>query len=212
MVKVLFFNLLLRVIVNFPSLLENRLVRRLIKIPFRHVVGKVDYDDKVNINDKYKEPFRQGIDKYLKLKKDQPREVLDLATGTGAASTFFAENLRNARVQGIDISEGMLKKARDKALQKELDNIEFVKGDVYDLPYSDSTFDLITVSNAPFSFSEVKRALKEGGYFLISLSKGGGFLANREEKVRDKLSKYGFKLMAIESVNERGLFLLAKLD
>ncbi len=78
MIKVLFFDLLLRIIVNFPSLLENRLVKRFIKIPFRHIVGKVGYDDKVNIDENYKEPFRQRIDKYLKIKKDQPREVLDL--------------------------------------------------------------------------------------------------------------------------------------
>lgn len=212
MIKVLFFDLLLRVIVNFPSLLENRLVRRLIKIPFRHLVGKVDYDAKVDIDEKYKEPFRQGLTKYLELEKDQPKEMLDLGTGTGAASIYCAENLTHTRVRGIDISEGMLEKARKKADQKWLNNIEFIEGDIYDLPYPNNKFDLITVSNAPFSFSEVKRTLKEGGYFLISLSKGGGFLENREEKVKSKLLKYGFRLMEIESVNERGLFILLKLE
>jgi SAM-dependent methyltransferase len=212
LIKIVFFNLLLSVIFKFPSLLENSLVRRFIKVPFRHLVGKVDYDTKVAIDDKYKEPFKRGLNKYLELEQDQPREVLDLGTGTGAASIYFGENLNDARVQGVDISEGMLEKARKKAEKKELNNVEFTEGDIYDLPYENSTFDLITVSNAPFSPSEVKRALKEGGYFLISLSKGGGFLANREEKVRNKLLKYEFRLKAIESVNERGLFLLAKLE
>ncbi len=209
--KLVIFDLLLRFVFNYPSFLDKGFVKKFIRIPFLHLVGKVDYDTKVAIDDKYKEPFKRGLTKYLELEQDQPRKVLDLGTGTGAASIYFAENLNDARVEGVDISEGMVEKARKKAEKRELNNIKFIEGDIYDLPYENNTFDLITVSNAPFSFSEVKRSLKEGGYFLISLSKGGGFLADREEKVGNKLLKYGFKLKAIESINERGLFVLSKL-
>lgn len=209
-VKLVVFDLLLKIVFYFPFLLENNLVKKFIRIPFLHLVGKVDYDAKVSINDKYREPFKQGVNKYLELEKDHPKEVLDLGTGTGAASIYFAENLTNARVKGIDISEDMLEKARKKAQQKGLNNIEFVEGDNYDLPYPNNKFDLITVSNAPFSFTEVKRTLKEKGYFLISLSNGGAFLTSREEAVRNKIFRYGFRLMEIESINERGLFLLLR--
>jgi SAM-dependent methyltransferase len=52
--------------------------------------------------------------------------VLDLGTGTGAIALPLAEKAE--RVLGRDISEGMLDKAREKAAERGLANVEFAEG------------------------------------------------------------------------------------
>src|SRR5690606_37181874 len=54
------------------------------------------------------------------LKKDQPKLILDLATGTGDFA-IEALALNPDRVLGVDISEGMLEERRKKMKKKKLD-------------------------------------------------------------------------------------------
>lgn len=209
-IKSLFFNLLLRIIFAFPFLLDSFLIKKLIKIPFILLVGKIDYDAKVNINERYKKPLKRGLERYLDKESTLPDNILDLGTGTGSASIYLAEKFPKSNITGIDISKGMLKKAREKAQEKELKNIRFVEGDIFNLPFANNKFDLISVANAPFSLSEVKRTLKNEGYFLVSLSKGGAFLADKKGRIEKILFKYDFEISAIDSIDEIGLFILLK--
>ena len=103
--------------------------------------------------------------------------VLDIATGTGDVAFRLAQLLNNARISGIDLSEGMLKIAREKLQRMDSDmkeRIAFGKGDCLMLPFQDRQFDLITVaygvrnfSNLPDGLREMKRVLKEGGVLCI---------------------------------------------
>ena len=75
--------------------------------------------------------------------------VLDLATGTGEVAVRAAQ--RGATVTGIDVTEPMLAKARERATSAGLE-IAFDHGDVEYLPYEDACFDVL-VSNFGLVFA-----------------------------------------------------------
>ena len=75
--------------------------------------------------------------------------VLDLATGTGEVAVRAAQ--RGATVTGIDLTEPMLAKARERAAEAGVE-IAFDHGDVEYLPYEDGCFDVL-VSNFGLVFA-----------------------------------------------------------
>ena len=121
-----------------------------------------------------------GIDKLWRkkairiLKPFQPKEILDLATGTGDLA-IAALRLKPDKVVGIDISEGMLRKGREKLKRKSLqDRIELIQADSEDLPFDDLSFDALTVAFGVRNFEDLQkglnemfRVLKPGGAFVI---------------------------------------------
>ncbi|MEN8116906.1 MAG: bifunctional demethylmenaquinone methyltransferase/2-methoxy-6-polyprenyl-1,4-benzoquinol methylase UbiE [Bacteroidota bacterium] len=109
-----------------------------------------------------------------KLKPFSPQKILDIATGTGDFA-FAAAKLGNVNITGIDISEGMLKVAMEKARKIKFDgNMEFIKADSENLPFKPDSFDAATVGFGVRNFetlkkglAEVLRVLKPGGVFFI---------------------------------------------
>ncbi|MBB4119033.1 demethylmenaquinone methyltransferase/2-methoxy-6-polyprenyl-1,4-benzoquinol methylase [Mesonia hippocampi] len=103
-----------------------------------------------------------------------PKTALDIATGTGDLAISMAE-AGIPSVTGLDLSEGMLSIGRKKIAQKNLtDKIEMVQGDSEALPFSDNSFDAITVAFGIRNFetlenglAEILRVLKPGGIFVI---------------------------------------------
>jgi ubiquinone/menaquinone biosynthesis C-methylase UbiE len=71
--------------------------------------------------------------------------VLDLGTGTGAIALALAEVAD--RVVGRDISEGMLERAREKAAERGIENVEFGEGRFRE-PNYDGPVDVVTSNYA----------------------------------------------------------------
>ncbi|MCB0401454.1 MAG: class I SAM-dependent methyltransferase, partial [Flavobacteriales bacterium] len=72
------------------------------------------------------------------LKPGQPKQILDIATGTGDFAVA-ALKLNPEKVTGIDISEGMLEVGREKIKKKGLqDKIELLKGDSENIRFDDN--------------------------------------------------------------------------
>ncbi|MGB1313243.1 bifunctional demethylmenaquinone methyltransferase/2-methoxy-6-polyprenyl-1,4-benzoquinol methylase UbiE [Bizionia paragorgiae] len=121
-----------------------------------------------------------GIDikwrkKVVQIVKDsKPKTILDIATGTGDLAINLAETDAE-KIVGLDISRGMLDVGVEKIKKKNLDSkIEMVLGDSEHLPFSDSSFDAITVAfgvrnfeNLESGLKEILRVLKPGGTFVI---------------------------------------------
>lgn len=102
--------------------------------------------------------------------------VLDL--GSGAGNDCFVVRAivgETGKVTGIDFTEAMLIKAVDNNKKLGFTNVEFVKGDIEEMPLPDNTFDVV-VSNCVLNlvpdkekaFSEIIRVLKSGGHFCVS--------------------------------------------
>lgn len=121
-----------------------------------------------------------GIDKLWRkkavslLKADQPRIMLDVATGTGDFA-LEALKLNPEKIYGIDISKGMLAMGEEKIRKQKKDHIiELKYGDSENIPFEDTYFDAITVAfgvrnfeNLEQGLSEMKRVLKPGGKAVI---------------------------------------------
>jgi demethylmenaquinone methyltransferase/2-methoxy-6-polyprenyl-1,4-benzoquinol methylase len=108
------------------------------------------------------------------LKNDQPKYILDVATGTGDFA-IEALKLHPKKVTGVDISEGMLEFGRVKLKKRNLDSvIELEYGDSEKLPFKDNKFDAIIVAFGVRNFETLKtglaemyRVLRKGGKVVI---------------------------------------------
>lgn len=102
--------------------------------------------------------------------------VLDLGSGAGN-DCFVARSIvgESGKVVGIDFTEEMLKKANNNVQKLGYSNVEFVQGDIENMPLPDNSFDVV-ISNCVLNlvpdkekaFSEIYRVLKPGAHFCVS--------------------------------------------
>ena len=79
-----------------------------------------------------------------RLKKDNPRYILDVATGTADMALMAYKLLKPVHITGIDISAGMLELGRKKIEKEELgDKIQLQLGDSETINFTENTFCLI---------------------------------------------------------------------
>jgi ubiquinone/menaquinone biosynthesis C-methylase UbiE len=72
--------------------------------------------------------------------------VLDVCCGTGASALPAASAVGNGgRVIGVDLSENLLELAQQKAIARQLGNIEFLKADMTELPFEDECYDAVII-------------------------------------------------------------------
>lgn len=95
------------------------------------------------------------------LQEQKPKTILDIATGT-ADFAIEAMKLNPTKVIGVDISEGMLKLGLEKINQLGLQNkIELKTGDSESLPFSDNSFDAITVGFGVRNFENLEKGMTD---------------------------------------------------
>lgn len=108
------------------------------------------------------------------LRPHQPRQVLDIATGTGDLA-IEALKLNPDQVTGVDISVDMLRIGREKLKRKGLSTkIQLLEGDSEKLIFDDNKFDAVTVAFGVRNFEhlqdglrEIFRVLRPGGVVMI---------------------------------------------
>ena len=116
---------------------------------------------------------------------DQPKEVLDVATGTGDLAIAVQKGT-GAKIVGLDLSQQMLNVGIQKIKKISLtDQIEMIKGDAENLPFESNKFDAVSVAfgvrnfeNLEKGLDELKRVVKDGrSVYILEFSKVEGFLA-----------------------------------
>ena len=119
------------------------------------------------------EPFAK--DMAARLKDEQPKNVLEIACGTGILTRRLRDSLAPAvRLVATDLNPGMLAFAQGKFSASE--NLEWQEADAGALPFDEGSFDavvcqfgLMFVPNKELVMRECYRILSPGGVFLFSV-------------------------------------------
>ena len=109
--------------------------------------------------------------KCVRLLKDKnPKQILDVATGTGDFAIECAK-LQPERIVGIDISEGMMKIGNEKIRKLNLDKIiSLEKGSAENASYENDSFDAIVIGYGVRNFEDLTKGLTN----LLRMLKPGG--------------------------------------
>ena len=98
-------------------------------------------------------------------------KILEVGIGTGKSIEFYS---KEARVIGIDFSEKMLQKAKEKLAKSGKKNIILKQMDVENLEFKDNIFDYVvtncvfcSVPNPIKGLKEIKRVLKPRGKLIM---------------------------------------------
>lgn len=101
---------------------------------------------------------------------------VDLGSGRGTDVIRLAEEVgETGFAYGIDVSEGMLEKAKKNAKKLGVDNVQFIKSELEDIKLPSNTANLVisncTINHASDKYKtwcEIERILKNSGRFVVS--------------------------------------------
>ena len=121
-----------------------------------------------------------GIDRIWRRKtsklvaKFNPSTILDVATGTADLAIRLAKDNPEAIISGVDISTKMLSLGQQKIQNRKLgEQIHLEHADVVSLPFSDDSFDTVTVAFGVRNFGNLEGGLRE----MIRVCRENGLVA-----------------------------------
>lgn len=125
---------------------------------------------------KMAERFGHEYAKILAARGFQKGKVIDVGCGFGATNLVLAEKLVGSEVVGVDLSEPLLRLARQAAAEADLgERVRFEKADVQQIPYPDGTFDaainvnMVHLVEDPVGMlDEIERVLAPGGFLFVA--------------------------------------------
>ena len=156
--------------------------------------------------------------------------VLDLGSGGGIDVLLSARRVGpTGKAYGLDMTDEMLSLARENQRKSGIENVEFLKGEIENIPLPDNSVDVV-ISNCVINLSadkdkvlrEAFRVLKPGGRFAVSdvvvrgeapeqvrrsMEMWIGCIAGalRDDEYMGKLMKAGFGSISIEPTRVYGI-------
>ncbi len=115
-------------------------------------------------------------------------KVLDAGTGPGTLARDIARHLPRLQVYGIDLSEDMIRLAREHAKREQLEErVHFDSGNIAQMPYPDQSFDLVVSTISMHHWYEIEQPLRD----LYRVLRPGG-----------RLWIYDFRLVKVQTVEK----------
>lgn len=157
-----------------------------------------------------------------------PADVLDLGCGTGELLRVLARKWPEARLVGLDLSPEMLAHAQRKDYGGA--NVQLTEGSVYELPFEDGAFDLVTNTISSHFYkdlepalAEIARVIRPGGHFVMAALTNGPLAHVTDElrglqaayrspqRLREALTHAGFTVHRAEPVAWPSWLFVARL-
>lgn len=98
----------------------------------------------------------------------RPKEILDLATGTGDLALALQKKLPDTEITGVDVVPEMLELSHRKGVRRT------ILADAMKLPFPDASFDCVTIAfglrnmeDRAGALGEMSRVLRRGGHLLV---------------------------------------------
>lgn len=121
----------------------------------------------------------------------EPLEILDIGTGPGFFPLILSS--KNRHVTGIDLTEAMIEKAKEKVERYNI-NADILVMDGQETSFEDESFDMIICRNLVWTlpdpikaYKEWYRILKKGGLLLIF--DGSWYIHHYDEKQKEIFEK-----------------------
>ncbi len=140
---------------------------------------------------------RESVVKGLTLSPNDT--VLEVGVGTGMALPLYPPH---CRITGIDLSEGMLKKAEERIAGHQLEHVSLQRMDAGDMSFEDNTFDLVMAAYVVTAVpdyrkvvSEMIRVCRPGGRVIMlnHFSNGNKYIAAVEKLISPMCQRIGFR-------------------
>jgi ubiquinone/menaquinone biosynthesis C-methylase UbiE len=103
----------------------------------------------------------------------EPRTILETAAGTGVVTDALVRTLPDAKIIATDLNQAMLDVAATRVSSP---NVSFREADALDLPFEDSSFDLVVCQFGAMFYpdkvkgnAEARRVLRDGGHYLLAI-------------------------------------------
>ena len=136
---------------------------------------------------------RESAIRNLALRENE--RVLEVGVGTGLALPMYP---RHCRIVGIDLSEGMLAKARERAQIYGMDHVELHRMDAGAMEFSDSTFDTVVAAYVVTAVPDYRSVVNEmirvcrpgGRIIMLNHFRNGNKIIAAMEKVISPLTKH----------------------
>lgn len=201
-VKNMLLTPLVKFIIRHPDMMKSRIfVWAMQKFPEK--ISK-SYDSRMKTG---KLALEEALSEGFHLFHGRASRILDICTGTGVAAIGALRFFEEARIIGVDQSDGMLDVARGKIPPANASRIQFEKADATKLPYGDGAFDLVITSNAPVYLDEVSRVLRPEGYLLVVFSFGKPVFLRMHKDIDAMMQRYSLALVQLKGFRQSAIII-----
>lgn len=130
--------------------------------------------DQMNSIISFRQHIRWRKDTMKRMNVQKGKKALDVCCGTADWTIAMSKAIgKEGEVVGLDFSENMLKVGREKLANEQIENAKLVHGNAMELPFSDDSFDYVTVGFGLRNVPDYMQALRE----MYRVLKPGGVIA-----------------------------------
>ncbi|MBW8064978.1 MAG: methyltransferase domain-containing protein [Nitrospira sp.] len=154
-----------------------------------------------------------------RLRINRGERILEVGVGTGISLPLYPSD---CRVVAIDLSAGMLEKARGRMLKYQLMHVELMRMDASQMEFEDDSFDTVMAAYVVTAVSDYRKVVTEmirvcrpGGRIIMlnHFSNGNKFIAACEKAISPLCQHLGFRTdLSLNHVLEGTSLLVAKSE